>query len=598
MNNRAAVERIRLMVDETHLAERLVAGIRRDPKGLKTSVEMVRLLLFGLLLAIEECQTATITGAYKALTERMDIRDQVRLGIKIGPGPKDFVNRDRLYYAADLICDGLAYGKSVEFDLTVHERDRRHEVLLTACNALLDYTAEATEVDDTEVAIDATAVWSWARCKYYPKPTKQEIDAQDDELVRQSLIELLKGDSVVDDLDGAQVADQPEQVLSLDLDSAWSGATAKNGGTKRFFGKFAHALVAVPDDKIEDDHTTRAPIVRRIEMLRSTEDVVDVTLRLIDSLRSTVKVVLVDRHYSHKKLLRWQMALIGRGIRQVLDLRSDDHKVIRHPEATYVDGFAHCPALPEEFFTMLRPGVFATKDEHQAFQQRIEQRQKFAFGIRNQMKADQRMKLECPARKGAVACPLYPPSMAVAAERGLTIINADLLELEPGQAPPRCCTNGTFWLDIPDEVAKHNQIQYWGSKDWYLVNNGRTYVEGVFGNLKNPRTENLRRGTIQKNGLVWAQVIMTLMSASYNVRMIRARHDRMEEDPINHPLLSPDAETLTHLSLTAEQEAWIFKEMIGGLGLTQQQVKFRPAVPRRLPRSKGPVYALPPASDP
>ena len=68
MNNRAAVERIRLMVDETHLAERLVAGIRRDPKGLKTSVEMVRLLLFGLLLAIEECQTATITGAYKALT--------------------------------------------------------------------------------------------------------------------------------------------------------------------------------------------------------------------------------------------------------------------------------------------------------------------------------------------------------------------------------------------------------------------------------------------------------------------------------------------------------------------------------------------------
>lgn len=584
MNNRAAVERIRLMVDETHLAERLVAGIRRDPKGLKTSVEMVRLLLLGLLLAIEECQTATITGAYKALTERMDIRDQVRLGIKIGPGPKDFINRDRLYYAADLICDGLAYGRSVEFDLTVHERDRRHDVLLTACNALLDYTAEATEIDDTEVAIDATAVWSWARGKYYPKPTKQEIDAQDDELVRQSLIKLLEGDSAMDDLDGAQFAEQPEQVLSLDPDSAWSGATAKNGGTKRFFGKFAHALVAVPDDKIKDDPTTRAPIVRRIEMLRSTEDVVDVTLRLIDSLRSTVKVVLVDRHYSHKKLLRWQMALIGRGIRQVLDLRSDDHKVLRHPEATYVDGFAHCPALPEEFFTMLRPGVFATKDEHQAFQKRIEQRQIFAFGIRNQMNADQRMKLECPARKGSVACPLYPPSMAVAAEKGLTIINTDLLELEPGQSPPRCCTNGTFWLDIPDEVAKHNQIQYWGSKGWYLVNNGRTYVEGVFGNLKNPRTENLRRGTIQKNGLVWAQVVITLMSASYNVRMIRARHDRMNSDPIDHPLLAPDEETVTHYSFSVDEEALAYAALVYEVESKQNLVKARmtsTAGPRR-----------------
>jgi hypothetical protein len=42
--------------------------------------------------------------------------------------------------------------------------------------------------------------------------------------------------------------------------------------------------------------------------------------------------------------------------------------------------------------------------------------------------------------------------------------------------------------------------------------------------MKNPRTENLRRGTIQKNGLVWAQLVLSLMSASYCHCSIRGGH--------------------------------------------------------------------------
>ena len=111
-------------------------------------------------------------------------------------------------------------------------------------------------------------------------------------------------------------------------------------------------------------------------------------------------------------------------------------------------------------------------------------------------------------------------------------------------------------MTLPEPVAKLNQKFYWGSSDWYRKYGRRSYVEGAFGNMKNPRTENLQRGTIQKNGLVWAQLVVTLIAVSYNVRMIRARHDRMASDKIDHPLLSPDEETVTHFSLSVEQEAW------------------------------------------
>lgn len=598
MNNRAAVERIRMIVDETGIAQDLVDGITRSPKGLKTNVNGVRHLLIGLLLAIEESQTLTISGAYEALTERMDIRDQIRLGIKIGPDPRDFINRKTLYHAAELLSNGLPYGKSVEFELSGEERRRRHDVLLAACNSLLDYTAEATEVDDTELSADATAMWGWAKGKYLPKPSTAEIDAQDDELMKAALQELANGTvNTADDLEGAELPEDQSMFTDLDPDSEWCGKTGKSGETQRFYGKYIHALVAVPSAKIKVDPNTRAPIVRRIEVTpAATADLVKVTLSMIDSLKTTVKSLLIDRHYSYKQFGFWQSALIKRGIRQVLDLRADDHTVLKYPESTYVDGSGHCPAMPEEHFVMPRPGVFATREDHLAYQRKNAVRESFAHVVINQMDAEGRMKLRCPARDFKVACPLFPPSILVAAELGLTIINTNLLNLELGQEPPRCCTQDSFRVTLPKQVAKLNQVQYWGSSAWYHTYGRRSYVEGAFGNMKNPRTENLRRGAIQKNGLVWAQLVVTLIAVSYNVRMIRSRHDRMTCDPIDHPLLSSDEKTVTHLSLSAEQEAWIYERMMSELGVSIEPKKIHPVAKIHLPRRHRELHALPLAS--
>lgn len=573
MNNRAALERIEALLDQSGFVTTLVEGAEREPQGLKTSVEAIRLLMIGLLLSIPECKTATITGAHDALIRYVDFRDQLRLGIRTGPGPRDVISRRRLYYAADFLSRRLTYGPSVADEIGEAEVVRRREVVLRATNALLDYTSAATDVDHSRLAIDATAVWSWARGKFYPKPTAAEIAAQQDELVREELAKLAAGRGDVSDLEGAAVAADSGQLEGGDPDAAWSGATAKNGGCKRFYGYFAHVACVVPGSKREDDPSAVAPIVRRVELIRATDDVVDVTLRMIDSLETAPLEVLVDRHYSYKEFHRWQSPLLTRGIRQVLDLRSDDHDTFSTPEGIHADGAAHCPATPSEFFGLHRPGLFASWEEHETFQRRMTERRRYAHGVINLMDRDSRTKLRCPARDYRVACPLYAPSMAVAAELGLPIVNTDLLELEPGEAPPRCCTQDSFRMTLPEPVAKLNQSTYWGTKEWYDAFAGRTYVEGVFGNLKNPRTENLKRGTVQKTGLVWAQLMVALICATYNVRVIRERHARLGRPWTGHALLSPDADTVTHVSLSRENEHRLITDHIAGASLDELEIR-------------------------
>jgi len=102
---------------------------------------------------------------------------------------------------------------------------------------------------------------------------------------------------------------------------------------------------------------------------------------------------------------------------------------------------------------------------------------------------------------------------------------------------------------------------------------------------------------MQKNGLVWAQLVVTLMSASSNVRMIRARHDGMESDPIDHPLLWPDEETVTHYSFSADEEALAFVALVYQAESEHLMVKARTTSTKRLGRRGASVHALPPTPE-
>ena len=65
----------------------------------------------------------------------------------------------------------------------------------------------------------------------------------------------------------------------------------------------------------------------------------------------------------------------------------------------------------------------------------------------------------------------------------------------------------------------------------------RTYVEGSYGGRKNVSTENLRRGQFQSMGLPWANVVVSLVAASYNLRLLQNWQDRSSDGDPNHPLL-------------------------------------------------------------
>jgi hypothetical protein len=179
--------------------------------------------------------------------------------------------------------------------------------------------------------------------------------------------------------------------------------------------------------------------------------------------------------------------------------------------------------------------------------------------------------------------------MAVAAELGLPIVETARLELEEGEEPPRPCTQDSFRVQLPEPVAKLNQAYYWGGPDWYPQYGRRSYVEGVFGNLKNPRTENLKRGTIQKTGLTWSQLMVTLICATYNVRIIRERHARMGLAWKGHPLLTPDAETTTHVSLSPEDERRLCEAYFNNVDL--ERLEIHPPAPHEV------VPEIPPTND-
>jgi hypothetical protein len=84
----------------------------------------------------------------------------------------------------------------------------------------------------------------------------------------------------------------------------------------------------------------------------------------------------------------------------------------------------------------------------------------------------------------------------------------------------------------------------------------RTYVEGSYGNRKNPSTENMRRGIFRCVGIVWANLAIGMSAASYNQRMLRNWHDRTGGHA-DHPLLAPSDENHGFVYLSAEQAAHI-----------------------------------------
>jgi hypothetical protein len=336
-----------------------------------------------------------------------------------------------------------------------------------------------------------------------------------------------------------------------DPDAAVGSKTRKDGQVESFYGYHEHTIVQVPDPRSDKDEEPR--LITRFELTPASDDVVEVSLSLLDRLSRPAETLIADRHYSYKKPERWRDQLADRDIHQVLDLRADEHGFTDLDHMRWAAGWPHCPATPDTLATIERPAPTRNRDMDepwQTFRTNIDRR--FSFAFRRVTAPDEMgiARWECPAIAGKVGCPLRDGTIESAVQLGLEVVE----NAPDPNAPdfPLCCTQRTVTVD-PGPLRKLMQQHYWGLGDWEEEWNKRTYVEGSYGNRKNTSTENLRRGHFRLTGIAMVHVATAMAAAAYNTRMARNWHERTGNGDPDHPLLQPDEGPGVGIRLTQEQ---------------------------------------------
>lgn len=337
-----------------------------------------------------------------------------------------------------------------------------------------------------------------------------------------------------------------------DPDASWGIKTSKSGKLERFFGYHEHTSVQVPSPRQTVNDVP--PLIRAFELTPANNDVVDVSLHVLDASGQQVADLLVDTHYSYKLTERWSGPLYDRGIRQHLDLRAPDQGFTESDMVRWAAGWPHCPATPDAHGTIIAPAPNdAARDaKMKVFFEKIERREVYAFRRVTSPDRDGTARYECPAEANKIGCPLRQATVEVAVSSGRSVVE-NPPERNGPEGLPRCCTQRTVTLTPPAGHAKLVQPHYWGSRAWHRTYRNRTYVEGSYGNRKNPSTEALRRGQFRVVGLPWVHINMAAVNSSYNLRILRNWHDRTGKGPADHPLLTSDPERSNIVYLTDEE---------------------------------------------
>lgn len=561
----AQVERAAYVIDEANASELLETTMAYKPQGRPGGLSL-RTFLIGCLLAIELRASFKATTIHRVLTEGLSIQKQWELGVRQRDDEDEVVvtPRHRIYYLSKTITKRVAYTKmaAAYFDLDVDneelERRRRGHY------AILDALLQASIVDEGVgwYALDGSGHWSWGRSPRKVKDDKdirangdgapgEEEDAPThaDDRIPDEIAD--RGPEVMDftpDSEEEEDGEESSRKISYDFDAAMGSKTNKMGGRDPYWGYIIDAACRVRPpggDPIP-------PVIERMVVSPASTDVVEPSLLMLDSMLQngvTVTDIVVDRHYSYKTTERWSDELRAREINQHFDLRSDEHGFKDINGMRLAAGWMHCPATPDHLAEIKRPGFNATEDEVTDFKARIAERFSWAMGRHERTNDDGRSRWMCPAVEGKRGCPLREGTVAVAEQSGLPIVDNPP---EPETAP-KCCTNASGVVSLRSSVQrKHEQPHYWGNDDWQVSHDLRTYVEGLFGSLKNPDTEGVRRGFTKFRGLPMISLGLVLAAVVCNIRHQRKFWEDRPDRP-DHPLLADDAPSYGYIELTKQE---------------------------------------------
>ncbi len=529
------VDRAVHLIDTARTVEHIDNLLANAPQGRPRRVP-IRTLLIGYYLGIECAGSFKSTTCFNVLRTGISIEKQTELGTrwttasgKTGRIKKSHVN----YFAKRLHQRG--YYTEIE-RASRDEADRVSDAELArrslALQALIDDLLSASIVDDVGTgwyAVDGTGIWAQGRSSQrFGIADDARAETEDQDAATEG--EVSDGQPEPDETGPAASTGPTGRRVHREVEATIGRKTAKSGGKEFYTGYVVDAAVRVP----RPGEPTIPIVLEALSISPASTDVVAPTLMMIDSLNrrgQQVTDILGDRLYSHKAVGRWADELRLRGIWQHLDLRSDDQKPSDFDGILINAGRGYCPSLPEELYDIPSPGLRATPEARRNFNGLIDKRQTYALTIHERPNVSGRAILQCPAVSGKVGCALRPETVEPFESAGLPVIR----HAQTPTSLPRCCTADSGRITVrSDRLNKLFQPHAWGTKDWTLAYNRRTYVEGFFGSIKNPDTENLDRGQSKFTGLVRNILRVAMSSAACNIR----HQAKFYEGSRDHPLLN------------------------------------------------------------
>ena len=509
--------------------------------------------LIGMFLSAHIHAQTHIRLIHKVLTEDLNLDQQYIWGVRkaaVDGKPGWVLSEANLQNVSRAIKRVLSYGEFMPEDMQddEDEKARRKANLEQLIDTIITATLIPRPAGAANYAIDDSGIWASERAR--KKIESAPVTEGDEE----TIIETTGADlETADPISGTTNPLARKRRKRDKSDAGYGVKTAKDGTRNWYYGYALHALVRVPEN-LGDDTCTEPALVERVRLTPAGQDIVDVSLELIDSVRASgqpIKHLMADRHYSYKKIQRWLFNLLKRNISQVVHLRADDQGFREWDGMLFAAGHAHCPATPQHLGDIRQPALEATDQDWEDFYTRIEERQAYAAQRTRPLTVEGETRWGCPALNGTVGCPLREGTLQAARQLNLPIVH------NPPAHPPQICKQKTVGLTIstPEQatILKTHQKYYGGSRKHVALAGRRTYVEGFFGVLKGDTAANKNRGSSLYTGIAHASIETAIFSAVANIISLRAWHKKTELGDPTHPLLAPSARAYGYRYITEEE---------------------------------------------
>jgi hypothetical protein len=513
-------------------------------------------MITAAVLVAMEGKPMTMTNIHKLLTDEIPPSTQRALMIRaksVNGKPGEAITIRQVRYFFEALEKRLEYTPEQAADLDDAERELRQGRFQDVIDGLLAASIPDTMARPTAFALDSSGVESWAKSKFRATATHDEVDVIGDAAV------VDEGDEKDEGRGDEKAKKRVRRSRDLDARVGYRTKTYDNKSDK-FFGFDLYAFVGVLPAGADPDLAPK--LLRSLTLRPAGQGLIEASIEQLRRLAAAgydIVELLVDRGFSYRVAEDWASVLRALGINQVQDIHPNDHGSRPHEGMRLVDGVPHCPSMPDKLAKLQRPRSLnvpkldddATPEERAnharrrveitQFQADIKEREKYAF-VWNQdappTARDQgKSQWQCPAQAGKLRCDNCPLSVHY---------SGDVAKVEnpPELATaPKCCTQK--YVTVPGAAMdKLRQEDYWGSPSWWASYARRTHVEGMFGNLRNPDTQNIKRGFCRVYGLVKTSLMLTFEAMAANIRLLRKWSKRTGD--VTDPLCEPYPEYYGH----------------------------------------------------